>query len=305
MSLMKDHKNRQILLLILLGLFIGSIFLLAGGLSGLQFQPGKPLHLLDWLLAQLESNLADFSILNTEIGEDPSSSDLWSGLGEGTRTIIVIVFWLMLVFSIVYAVISPRFRNELVRMFIFILTLVLILPYIARRLVQRPQSGEEVGMSGDLPFGEPVLPEPPPFVQQPPGWFLMLVDVILLTLLFWGIYIVWRRLRPKSDAQAVVVKNVRRALSDLESGSEFKDAVIACYSKMCRELQKTQGIFRHRAMTPREFESHLSRAGITSSHIQQLTLLFEGARYGAEPTDPVKEQTAKQCLQVILQAYGD
>jgi hypothetical protein len=58
-------------------------------------------------------------------------------------------------------------------------------------------------------------------------------------------------------------------------------------------------------MTPREFESHLSRAGITSSHIQQLTLLFEGARYGAEPTDPVKEQTAKQCLQVILQAYGD
>jgi len=302
--LVNEHKRRKILQSLILALSVAAILLLAGGLPNLRLKPGKSLNLYDWFLAQLISeNSTDFS--GNDYETESPGSNLWSRLGEGYRSSIVIAFWLILFFSIVYAIVSPKFRRELVRMFVTIMLLFLLLPSIARRLAQRPRPAEVEEFPGQLSFGDTILPEPPPFIQQPPGWFLILVEVLLLVLVFVGIYLIWRRLRPKSYAQAVVVKNVRQALSDLESGSELEDVVIACYTKMCRELQKSRHIGRHQAMTPREFEDHLTKAGITSAHIRQLTLLFEGVRYGAKPTDSIIEHNAKRCLQAILQAYGD
>jgi hypothetical protein len=131
------------------------------------------------------------------------------------------------------------------------------------------------------------------------------VNGLFFLLIFFSILYLWRQFRPKPDTQAVVVKQVRRALSDLESGSALKDVIIACYAQMCHGLQESQSIRRHKAMTPREFEKHLSNAGIASIHIHQLTRLFENVRYGAQPTDQTKEDQAKLCLQSILEVYGD
>jgi hypothetical protein len=303
---MNEHKRRKIFQFILLGLSLGAILLLAGGLSNLHFQPGRPLHLLDWFLAQqVPENSTDFPVINTGPSEVPTGQNLWDRLGKWIQTLIVIVFWLILVFSIVYAIISPKFRRELIRMFMLVLFFVLVLPYIAQRLALQPKPTGAEEPPGGGAFGDTFFPEPPPFIQQPPGWFLILAKVLLLVLIFGGIYLIWRRLRPKSDPKAVVVKNVRQALSDLESGSELKDVVIRCYSKMCQELQKTRGVRRDQAMTPREFENHLANAGITSVHIQQLTLLFEDVRYGTKPTDTTTQYKAIQSLEAILQAYGE
>lgn len=299
---MNEHKRRVTLQFIIIGLSLGAILLLAGGLPNLRFQPGEDLHIYEWFLTIIASQD------NAEYPEnivEPAGFNLWSRLSEGTRNFIVVGFWLLLIFSIVYAVISPQFRRELVRMFVMLSFFALLLPYIAKRMVQEPVPTEAEAQPGDISFGDVIFPEPPPFIQQPPGWFLFLAKVLILALIFGGIYLVWRRLRPKSDAQTVVVKNIRQALSSLESGSELKDVVMACYAKMCRELQKTQDVWRHKAMTPREFENHLANAGITSAHIRQLTLLFEDVRYGAKPTDTTTEHKAKQSLQAILQAYGE
>lgn len=300
---MNKYQRKVILQSILLAIFLGTILLLAGGLPDLRFLPGESLNLYDLLLAQLAADPDDPSEDDSET-HDATGDLIWSRLNEGMQNLIVLVFWLMLIFSIVYAVISPQFRRELVRMFVFILTMLLILPYIARRIVQQPGPDEMEEFPGQFSPGEGVIPEPPPFIQQPPEWFLFLVKVLILGLLLGGIYLLWRFLRPKSDAQTVVVKSIRRALSDLDSGLEFDDVVIACYSKMCRGLQQYRHVQRHKAMTPREFETHLSNAGITSVHIKQLTLLFEGVRYGAKPTDKITENKARQSLQAILQAYG-
>jgi hypothetical protein len=301
---MNKQQRKVILQSILLAIFLGTILLLAGGLPDLRFQPGEPSILYDLLLAQLTKDPDDSSEDDSGTGDSTAGSFIWSTLSEGMQNLIVLVFWLMLIFSIVYATISPQFRRELVRMFIFILTMLLILPYIANRIVQRPGPDEMVELPGQFSPGDVVIPEPPPFVQQPPEWFLILVKVLILGLLLGGIYLIWRFLRPKLDAQTVVVKSIKQALFDLDSGLEFEDVVIACYSKMCRGLQKYRHIQRHKAMTPREFETHLSKAGITSVHIKQLTQLFEGVRYGAKPTDKITELKARQYLQAILQAYG-
>ena len=303
---MRKHKRRETLQFLIIGLSLGAILLLAGGLPNLRFQPGKPLHLYEWFLATLASyNDADIPLMNGETSEAPIVPTLWSRLGEGFQDSFVIVFWLMLVFSIVYAIISPQFRRELMRMFIIILALVLLFPHIAKRMTEEPGPVEEGWLPGNFIMGETIFPEPPPFIQQPPGWLLLLAKILLLTFILLAIYLIWRRIHRKSDAQTVVVTNIRQALSNLESGSDFKDVVIACYAKMCQELQISQGVRRHQAMTPREFENHLARVGITSAHIRQLTLLFEHVRYGAKPTDKITEQKAIHSLQAIVKAYGE
>ena len=298
---MSEHKRKRTLLTLLLGLLLGAMLLLAGGLPNLRFQPGRSLNLLDWFLSQLVSeNATGFP----EITIEPGRSSFLPELGEGLLKSIIIFFWLMLIFSIVYAIISPKLRRELVRMFALILVLVVILPQIAKNLTQLHETAAMEGLPG-FSLGENTFPVPPPFIQDPPGWFFAIVNVLLMLVFFGGIYFMWRRLRPNSEAHAVVVKEVKRALSDLEAGLEMKDVVIACYAKMCQGLQESRHIKRKQAMTPREFENHLAHAGIANTHIQQLTRLFEGVRYGAKPTDKAAEHEAKQCLQAILQVYSE
>ena len=58
------------------------------------------------------------------------------------------------------------------------------------------------------------------------------------------------------------------------------------------------------ATTPREFAQYLAASGVRDQHIQQLTRLFEGARYGAQPPSVRDERVAVECLTAIVQAYG-
>ncbi len=302
---MDQSRQKKILPIFLAGISLVAMLLLAGGLPNLRFQPGKSLHLLDWFLAQLTSvEPFDLSESVTNLQGEPADFGVMTLLGERMLKVIILAFWVMLIFSIVYAIVSPKFRRELVRMFAVIFPLIILLPYIAKRLAmqQRLTEGEAFSefMLEDLPFLET-----PSFIQQPPEWLFTLVNLLLLGLLFVVIYLVWRRFRPTPDAQAVVVRHVRRALSDLETGLELKDVIIACYAEMCRGLQESLRIGRKQDMTPREFEEHLASAGIASVHIEQLTRLFEGVRYGAKSSDAAAELEAKECLQAILQAYAE
>jgi hypothetical protein len=182
--------------------------------------------------------------------------------------------------------------------------MVLLLPQIAKSITQ--QAGREPeDPQGGFPLGETNFPTPPSFIQNPPEWLLIVFNVSFLLLIFGIIYFVWRRYRPRSDTQAVVVTQVKQALSDLDAGLELKDVVIDCYSKMCRGFQKDHQITRKKAMTPREFEAHLAIAGFDNVHIHQLTRLFEGVRYGANAPDKTQEIEARQCLQSILQVYDE
>ena len=298
---MDQYKRRRIILSLLLGLSLVTILVLAGGLPGLKFRSGKPLNLIEWFFAELAQENATGL---PEIVEVPSGYRFLPEIGDLMLKSMIAVFWLMLVFSVVIFFVSPKFRRDLLRMLAFIIPMVVILPQIAKAITEQPTMGEEP-QAGGYALGEAAYPQPPDFIQNPPEWLFLIVNLLLLFLILGGIFYLWRRLRPKSDEQAIVVKEVRRALSNLESGSGLKDVVIACYAQMCQGLQESQRIKRHRAMTPREFENHLSNAGIASTHIQQLTRLFESVRYGAKQTDVTTENEAKRCLQSILEVYGE
>jgi hypothetical protein len=277
------------------------MLILAGGLQDIKFEPGKPLHLIDWFFAALDSgNTTDLP----ETSRLSPRASLLPGLGDLMLDTLIVLFWVMIIFSILFFIISPAYRRELMRMMGLIIFLVLVLPRIAERMAQQPTIGEDEA-AGRYALGEASAPQAPSFVQNPPEWLFITVNVVLLFILLGAAFFLWRRFRPKSDAQAVVVREVKQAISNLDSGLELKDVVMTCYAKMCQGIQDSQQIRRHRAMTPREFEVHLSNAGISSAHIGELTRLFEGVRYGAKSSNPATENEARICLQSILEAYGD
>ncbi len=298
---MHDYKRRRYHLLLLLGFSLIVLLMLAGGLPNLRFRPGKSLNLIEWFFAALAldnpSNLPEFTGIYTRTNFLPE-------IGDVLLKSLIAAFWLMVIFSVLILIVSPNFRRELMRMIAMVIPLVILLPQIAKTMAQQSEMAEEQQAGGYL-LGEATYPQPPDFIQNPPEWLFLVINTLLLLIILGGIFYLWRRLRPNSDAYAVVVKEVRRALSNLDSGLELKDVVIACYAQMCRGLQESQQITRHQAMTPREFELHLSSAGIASTHIQKLTRLFEDVRYGQESTDADTENDARLCLQSILEVYGD
>ena len=220
---MTNQNHHRIQLSILIALMITAVVLLAGGFSGLRLKSGEPIHLLDWILAQLASqNLGELPEYEIETG----GSGIWYQLNSTLRGSIIVIFWLILSFSLIYAIISPEFRRELVRVFFLLLTLAVLLPYIARRITEQVNPTEGEMTSGEVPIEGAQFPEPPLFVQQPPEWIFWVAKAVLILLLFTGIYMLWRYLRPKPDPQAVVARHVKKALSELESGNVLELSLI-------------------------------------------------------------------------------
>jgi hypothetical protein len=297
----QDPLSKKLFIPLLVGLALISLLLLAGGVSDLRFRPGQSLNLIEWFFSELESqNQDDFP----ELTPSPADSQFLPEIGDVLLNSLIAVFWLLAFFTVLNFIISPKFRRDLIRMIAWIIPLVIILPQIARSMTQNVEIPDESQPGGMLP-GETSFPQAPDFVQNPPEWLFLLTNAILLLLIFIGLILIWRKFRPQKDTKAIVLTEIRRALADLDSGVQLKNVVFACYAQMCHEFQEKQGVKRHRAMTPREFEVQLLEAGFASHHIQKLTQLFEAVRYGGKSVDLLTENEAKISLSAILEAYGD
>jgi hypothetical protein len=280
-------QRQRLSILLFLGIAFVAIALLSTGLSKVHFEPGKSINLLGLLLQKLRSFSAapapEFYADTPTIG--------W----------LRPFFWAMLIFSIVYAIVSPQSRKQLLRTFIMVCFLVFLL----NRLSDRLTGGTEGRAQGAAAApAEVKLPDPPAFVSNPPDWFLALADMVLALLILGTIWFFWRHLRPKPGAQALLVREAEAALTDLEGGSDLRDVVLRCYAKMSQVLRESRNIERRSAMTPREFESHLAEVGVRDEHIRRLTRLFEGVRYGAKPAGGRAQREAMDCLRAIVRAYG-
>ena len=123
--------------------------------------------------------------------------------------------------------------------------------------------------------------------------------LLLLSVVF---YIWHRRRRP--DPQQMLVQEAEQALQELDAGGDLKDVVQRCYAQMEGVMRQSQNVERRQGMTPREFEGHLEKAGLSDEHIGRLIRLFEGVRYGERPSGGRVEREARDCLSVIVVTYG-
>ena len=284
-------NQQKLTLLALLSVAIIFIILISNGLSQLHLHSGD----ISGLIALLTQD--DKSVGSAAPVQPQSDSSLPLG-------ILRPIFWVLLIGVILYAVVSPRFRKSVFRAFIVVLVLLLLLNRLPQNEAIERESEPSGGIAG-LEVGQVAVPEPPAFVTDPPGWFVIGANVLLVLLLLGGLWLVWRMWRREPDTQTLLVQEIESALSDLEAGDNLSDVVLRCYARMSQVLRKSKNIERHHAMTPREFERHLAEIGMQDEHIQRLTRLFEGVRYGAQPSGGRTEREALACLTAIVQTYGN
>lgn len=90
----------------------------------------------------------------------------------------------------------------------------------------------------------------------------------------------------REQRRAEASRAVRRTLLDLEAGEDFRTAVLACYQRMC-SLLETRGVRRQEPLTPREIEGlALAELGLSQGSVDDLTGLFEEARYSVHEIGP-------------------
>lgn len=92
---------------------------------------------------------------------------------------------------------------------------------------------------------------------------------------------------------------IRRTLLDIEAGTDFRTSVMACYQRMC-SLIAGRGIARQEALTAREIEGlALAELGLSQGSVDDLTNLFEEARYSTHEIGPLQRDRAVECLTSI------
>jgi hypothetical protein len=141
----------------------------------------------------------------------------------------------------------------------------------------------------------------PPLAPIPPNLVWLVWIGLIVSIAFLGIWLIrWQASRTLADDP--LEKEADRAVQALRLGLDLRNVILRCYRQMSLALQKEQGIELEETMTAREFERLLEARGIPRPPVQQLTLLFETARYGCQPPAPGDEQKAVDCLNAIVQS---
>ncbi len=286
--------------LFFLSVTVVAITLLSAGLSGLELLPGRSFPV---------------GILSNARGTDSSSQllpgllalsiDLWVMLA------ILAVLFILLLWIIVF-IIRPKARKHmLTRMISYLLLLLIISGLIDAFRRQLDKAGETNETDSSFASGPleavatEAVPVPPAFIIDPPQWLVVTITLILIALFLIVAWFLWRhRPRKRTSPVELLAQEAQQAIEALQASSDLKNTVMRCYLEMSRVLREQQGIQRQKAMTPREFENHLSEIGLRNEHIRRLTRLFEAVRYGANLPGEREEREAVACLTAIVQAYG-
>jgi hypothetical protein len=144
-------------------------------------------------------------------------------------------------------------------------------------------------------------PEPPRTpLGEPPSPVLWLTAAGLLagavSLSAWLL----RRRTSQPDALGLVGTEAERARAALLAGDDPRSVILACYARMSAALAEEQGIERPGPMTAREFGQLLASLGVPLAPVQELTSLFEEARYGAWLPGAAEQARALDCLPPIV-----
>jgi hypothetical protein len=144
----------------------------------------------------------------------------------------------------------------------------------------------------------PVPVEGPPLGAIPSGLIWLVWLGLAAALAGLGLWLVFRPpARPMPDPLQL---EAERALQALNDGLDLKNVILRCYSQMAQVLKREQGLEMEVAMTAREFERLVEARGVPPTPVQQLTQLFEAARYGHRPPGPGDERQAVDCLTAIV-----
>jgi hypothetical protein len=279
-----NFRNKSISI-ILLCLTIVLITVLSSELSRLTFQPGK-------------SYIFQSEDIQVDSGDGaPRLFDL-GGLG---RVVGIIILWVILPASVVYFIISPTARRQVILRVLSIsfstFAMIIIVRWLATSggcsNIQNAtvvSAGEGGGEITEVVFTPWDLPS-----------FRYLGSLIMAVIIVAILYRAWRRIRLQRPGQLdKIAQKAESAVADLQAGADLEDTIKRCYFEMSMALQNYHGLEREIGMTPREFEASLHGMGLPLGNVQRLTHLFEEVRYGAKVLGENVEREAIDLLNAIV-----
>jgi hypothetical protein len=280
------------------GMALIALILLAMGLQGIRFEPSQSIN----FGSQQEDN---------------------SGLPlalPGDRVIILITILVSLAMALL---LIPRETRKLALVIFSSLAIFIFLLYIIANAYQTKVLFDQIpGMNTQL---IPTPADPAPLVSQPPTTFqplaefhppqistliLYLVSFAVTLLLIYTVWMIyrWRQSRLSAvtfESLEEIGEAARLALDDLAAGRDGKDAIILCYARMNEVVMQKRYLERGASRTASEFATRLETAGLPRDSVHRLTRLFESARYGVRPSQPVEIDEAKVCLTEIARFCGE
>jgi hypothetical protein len=291
-------RRTKTLLLLAFGIALLAMLALAVGVSELELLPG---------ISAPETEQADGGAL----GDVPPEVD------EAFRTafrIFAVIIVVGLPLMIVYSLLTPEARKNLLKALVPILLFGLFL-YIAMRassnLEEQAQPGgtvvaETATVTPLMQLVNATLAEAADEVdlEAPPWvlWWTIVTLALILTLVMVGAVRFLMRYRTRQPSPlAELATQAEETVEAIRAGADLQDTVLLCYYRMSQTLQEQRGIARETAMTPREFETYLARSGLPGEPVQRLTRLFEQVRYGAKAMEAEDEARALSSLGAIVE----
>ena len=291
-------RRMRIVFLLALGVVLAAMLLLSAGVSELELLPGE-------------------STSGTAVAESEALGGVPPELDEALRTAFrifatIIVVGLPLV--IVFSLLTPGARKNLLKGLVPLILFGLLL-YGAFRASSNIEEALQPTPTAVAGTPEPTLvpevstgasvEEAGEIEAAAPEWLIWATIVtlaLILALVLVGVvrFLLRYRVRQPSPL-AELAEQADDAAEAIRAGADLRDTVMLCYYRMSETLQEQRGIWRERAMTPREFETYLSRSGIPAEHVRRLTRLFEKVRYGAKAMEPEDERQALSSLGAIVE----
>lgn len=277
--------RRKILVVILGGISLLVLIYLIASLGGLILQPAKPFAYIE--------NSKDISI---------ALRPNWNGL--------IYIFYIVVALLVVLFFLLPpdqkkRLLIGLARFAIIGLVIYLIFSQLGSGGTPGPRPEPTDQFYRMKTPGPSATPAPcvTPAVYTPPGiplWTSYLAGLLILVVIAggWG-WMAWRGSRKKAPYQSLA-EIARSALSEIDDGKDWGDAILNAYHRMTNAVAHWRGIHRQAAMTPAEFAAFLTSAQLPGEAVRRLTSLFEQVRYGSKSSTQADIKEAVECLTAIM-----
>ncbi|MFP4345212.1 MAG: DUF4129 domain-containing protein [Anaerolineales bacterium] len=213
---------------------------------------------------------------------------------------------LLLPIFIVYLVISPEFRKQVLRD-ILRLALFVAAFEVLRHSPLFQEMDEIFGEIAERPALEiSSLPETPALSTPTSSSVLVTVVTVVVALLVAAAVLTvawraWQRRRQEPPLERLA-QEAATAVAELRAGADVRDTVTRCYVRMMEEVERAKGLRRERTLTAREFEAYLESRGLPAGPVRDLTRLFEQVRYGFTSPGEEQAQRAIDSLTAIVEA---
>lgn len=274
-------RTKQILFPLLVAV-LASILLLSASLSGLKLQAGTPIP-----------GSSDNQSTNQGASFLPQTESTVLPLLEAIFAIILLILMIYVAVKFIGLVNLRSVVGVLVTA-VLLLLLIIIVPRILPGVptIQSDQAS--------IPTSRPSFDYPlSPLGEPPPAFAWLAAGGILIGIGLLAIQFLRRKPHPMNAANTLL-QDAEQALDALREGKEFSNVIIRCYLQMAEVLRAERSLEREDSMTAGEFQDWLELQGMPTGPVQQLTSLFEKARYSQEQIDRADEETGAQCLEQIV-----